>query len=93
MADAELEAAHKTLDQYRQDGVAFHTSVEHQLWITSATTTEATIVDRYSGQSMKVDLDTGQPQGSEPVSETFADAFFMRNIDGAWKVVGEQAWD
>jgi len=90
MADGELQAANKTLDQYRQEGVAFRTTVDHQIWITNATPTDAIVVDRYSGQSLRLSLDSKQPDGSDPVSESFEDMFFLRNIDGVWKVVNQQ---
>ncbi|HEY1296991.1 MAG TPA: hypothetical protein VGJ60_28275 [Chloroflexota bacterium] len=93
MAGDELQAASETLAQYRQQGVAFSTSVHHQIWITAATANEATIVDRYVGQSVRLNLDSKQPDGSDPVTESYADAFALRNIGGVWKVVRQQPWE
>ena len=56
MADDELQAANETLAQYRQQGVAFSTTVHHQIWITAATANEATVVDQYVGQSRPIEL-------------------------------------
>jgi hypothetical protein len=92
MAEGELQAAYKTLNQYRQEGIAFRTTVNHQIWITDATATEATVVDRYSGQSVRLNLQSKQPDGSDPVTESFTDVFFLKNIDGVWKVVSQQPW-
>jgi hypothetical protein len=93
MAGDELQAANETLAQYRQQGVAFTTTVHHQIWITAATANEATVVDRYVGQSVRLNLDSKQPDGSDPVTESYADAFALRNIDGVWKVVRQQPWE
>jgi hypothetical protein len=93
MADDELQAANETLAQYRQQGVAFSTTVHHQIWITAATANEATVVDRYVGQSVRLNLDSKQPDGSDPVTESYADAFALRNIGGVWKVVRQQPWE
>jgi hypothetical protein len=93
MAGDELQAANETLAQYREQGVAFSTTVHHQIWITAATANEATVVDRYVGQSVRLNLDSKQPDGSDPVTESYADAFALRNIGGVWKVVRQQPWE
>jgi hypothetical protein len=93
MAEGELQAANETLAQYRQEGVAFRTTVHHQIWITSATPSEASVVDEYSGESVRLNLDSKQPDGSDPVSESYADVFVLKNMGGAWKVVSQQPWE
>ena len=93
MADGELQAANTTLDQYRQEGIAFRTTVHHQIWITEATASVATVVDKYSGESLRLNLETKQPDGSAPVTQSFADVFTLNNIDGVWKVVSQQPWE
>jgi hypothetical protein len=92
MADAELQAAKTTLAQYRQEGIAFRTTVHHQIWITDATSSAATVVDKYSGESVRLNLETKEPDGSAPVNESFADMFVLNNIDGVWKVVSQVPW-
>jgi hypothetical protein len=93
MADGELQAANTTLAQYRQQGIAFRTTVHHQIWITDATASVATVVDEYSGESLRLNLETKQPDGSDPVTESFADVFILNNVDGVWKVVSQQPWE
>jgi hypothetical protein len=93
MAEDELQSAYKTLAQYREQGIAFRTTVEHKIWITRATPTDAAVVDRYSGASIKLSLATNEPESTEPVVESFTDTFFLKNVDGVWKVVRQQAWD
>jgi hypothetical protein len=93
MAGGELQAANTTLAQYRQEGIAFRTTVHHQIWITDATASVATVVDEYSGESLRLNLETKQPDGSDPVTESFADVFILNNVDGVWKVVSQQPWE
>jgi hypothetical protein len=90
MDGEELETAKQALTKYRAAGSAFQTTVRHQIWITYATPTEATVVDRYTGNSTRLDLSTKQPDGSEPVVESYTEAFLLKSVDGVWKVVGTQ---
>jgi hypothetical protein len=89
MAGDELQGAYKTLAQYRDVGEAFDATVRHQIWITSATTDEAVIVDRYSGSTTRLDPVTEASVGPEQMIQNFSDRFVLQRIDGVWKVVRE----
>lgn len=89
MSDSELAGARKTLAEYRDAGEAFDTRVSHTIWITSATADEAVIVDQYTANALKLDLDTKVPLEASPTPETRTDTFVLRQMDGVWKVVNE----
>jgi hypothetical protein len=89
MAGDELQTAHKTLADYRDAGEAFQTTVHHSIWITRATSDDAAVVDRFSGESIKIDPATRQPVSSNQIMEKFSSTFLLKNIDGTWKVVGQ----
>lgn len=89
MVGDELQTAAKTLAQYREAGEAFQATVDHQIWITRATPDEASVVDWFSGKSIKVDPTTKEPLSSEPIIEHFTSTFLLRNFGGTWKVVGQ----
>jgi hypothetical protein len=89
MAGDELQTAYKTLADYRDAGEAFQTTVHHSIWITRATSDDAAVVDRFSGESIKIDPGTGQPVSSNQITEKFSSTFLLKNIDGTWKVVGQ----
>jgi hypothetical protein len=89
MAGNELVGARRTLSEYVEAGEAFETSVKHQIWITSATTDQAVIVDRYSATTSKLDPETKIPLHSNPTVENRTDTFVLHRLDGVWKVVDE----
>lgn len=89
MADVELATAQKTLADYRSEGKAYRTSVEHHAQPMSITATEAVILDQYVGTSVKLDPATGEPLAGEPTVEHYKDVFVLRPVGGVWKVVDE----
>jgi len=89
MAGDELAAAYKTLNDYRDAGEAFQTTVDHQIWITRATQDEAAVMDRFSGKSVKIDLATKAPVSTDDIVERFTSTFLLKNFNGTWKVVGQ----
>ncbi len=91
MADVELTTAQKTLADYRSEGKAYRTSVEHHAQPMSITASEAVIVDEYVGTSVKLDPETGEPLAGEPTVEQYKDVFVLRPVGGVWKVVDEHA--
>jgi len=89
MADVELATAQKTLADYRSEGKAYRTSVEHHAQPMSITATEAVILDQYVGTSVKLDPATGEPLAGAPTVEHYKDVFVLRPVGGVWKVVDE----
>lgn len=90
MAGTELAVAQKTMGDYRDRGEAYSTKVSHQIWITGATTSEATLVDQFTATSQAVDPSTAEPiSDSQPIVEHRRDTFLLNNIAGVWKVVDE----
>jgi hypothetical protein len=91
MAGNELEGAKKTLAEMRDNNEAGYSTVNHTMWIVQATDQDAVIVDRYVARTIKLDPETKAPLESEPTIEQYSDTFQLQNIDGAWKVVREDA--
>ncbi len=91
MAGNELVGAQKTLAQYRDAGNAFETHVKHQVWITSATSQDAIVVDQYVANTTRLDPTTKDALDAAPTVEQYSDTFRLQNIDGTWKVVREDA--
>jgi hypothetical protein len=91
MAGNELVGAQQTLAQYRDSGNAFETHVKHQVWITSATSQDAIVVDQYVANTTRLDPSTKDPLDATPMVEQYSDTFRLQNIDGTWKVVREDA--
>jgi hypothetical protein len=94
MAGTELETARQTVAHSRDAGETGVSNVHHQIWITSASSQQAVVVDRYTahGQRVMVDPTTQLPLPGDPVKEdeSYADRFLLQNIDGVWKVVAEE---
>jgi len=91
MAGKELEGARKTLAEMRDNNEAGYSTVKHTIWIVHATDQDAVIVDRYVARTIKLDSESKTPLESEPTIEQYSDTFQLQNIDGAWKVVREDA--
>jgi hypothetical protein len=89
MAGSELIGAQKTIAQYRDAGEAFASDVKHTIWITSASSDNAVIVDQFTSTTLRVDPDTKAPLDGTPSIENRTDTFEMQHVDGAWKVVDE----
>jgi hypothetical protein len=89
MPDPELSGSLRYLDELRATGRAVRTNVEHNMRITRATADEAEIVDEVSDWSVYVDLVTRQPLQPDPAGRQLTEIYFLRKIDGVWKVVGE----
>jgi hypothetical protein len=82
------------MSDYRDRGEAYKTDVHHQVWITDASPTGATVVDVYTATSVSLDPTTKQPlDNSQPIVEQRRDAFRLALIDGSWKVVDEPPED
>jgi hypothetical protein len=90
MAGSELAGAQKTLADFRNEGEAGYSTVKHTIWITDASVDSATIVDRYTATTVVIDPNTKEPTGADPLVQRFSDRFFLSNVDGVWKVVGEE---
>jgi hypothetical protein len=90
MTGSELVGAQKTLADFRNEGEAGYSTVQHKIWITDASVDSATIVDRYTATTVVIDPSTKEPTGAEPLVQRFSDRFFLSNVDGVWKVVGEE---
>jgi hypothetical protein len=90
MAGNELVGAQNTIARYQGEAEAGYATVHHTIWITSASPDSAVIVDRYTGNITPLDPNTGQPNGAAPVVQELSDRFFLKKIDGVWKVVQEE---
>ena len=93
MAGTELGIARKTMADYQARGEAYYSDVHHQIWITSADASEATVIDVYTVTSQPLDPQTKEPLNSAPIVEHARDQFQLQLVDGAWKVVDEPPED
>jgi hypothetical protein len=91
MAGNELDGARKTLAEMRDNNEAGYSTVNHTIWIVHATNQDAVIVDRYVARTIKLDPESKAPLASEPTIEQYSDTFQLQNVDGAWKVIREDA--
>ena len=85
----ELIGAQKSLAQYRDAGEAFDTSITHTIWITSASSDDAVLIDRFTATARRVDPNTNAALEATSSTESRIDTFEMRPVDGTWKVVDE----
>jgi hypothetical protein len=93
MAGTELGIARKTMADYQARGEAYYSDVHHQIWITSADPSDATVIDVYTVISQPLDPETKEPLNSAPIVEHARDQFQLQLVDGAWKVVDEPPED
>jgi hypothetical protein len=89
MPGAELAGSLRYLDELRASRRAVRTKVEHNVHVTRAIADEAEVVDYVTDWSVYVDAVTRQPLQPEPVGKELTEVYFLRKIDGVWKVVGE----
>jgi hypothetical protein len=93
MAGTELVIARKTMADYQARGEAYSSDVHHEIWITSAGASDATVIDVYTVTSQPLDPETKEPMNSAPIVEHARDQFQLQLVDGAWKVVDEPPED
>ncbi len=93
MAGTELGIARKTMADYQARGEAYYSDVHHQIWITSAGASDATVIDVYTVTSQPLDPETKEPLNSAAIVEQARDQFQLQLVDGAWKVVDEPPED
>jgi hypothetical protein len=89
MPGAELAGSLKYLDELRASGRAVRTTVEHNMRVTRASADEAEVVDDLTDWSVYVDAITKQSIQPESAARHVTEVYFLRKIDGVWKVVGE----
>jgi len=89
MADNELAGALKTMDDLRTEGRAGATLVTHNAVIVKATEDEAQIFDNVADRSFYVDPATKKQLNVPSEAENLTGFYFLRKIDGVWKVVDE----
>jgi hypothetical protein len=93
MAGTELGIARKTMADYQSRGEAYDSDIHHQIWITSADASQATVVDVYTVTSQPLNPETKEPLDSAPIVEHARDKFQLQVVDGVWKVVDEPPED
>jgi hypothetical protein len=89
MPGAELAGSLHYLDELRASGRAVRTKVGHNVRVSRALADEAEVVDDVTDWSVYVDAVTRQPLQPEPAGRQLREVYFLRKIDGVWKVVGE----
>jgi hypothetical protein len=89
MPGPELTGSLQYLDDLRASGRAVRTKIEHHVRVSRAAANEAEVVDDVTDWSVYVDVVTRQPLQPEPAGRQLTEVYFLRKIDGVWKVVGE----
>lgn len=89
MPGAELAGSLQYLDELRAAGRAVRTQVAHNARVTRASADEAEVVDEVTDWSVYVDAITRQPLQPEAAARHLTEVYFLRKIDGVWKVIGE----
>jgi hypothetical protein len=87
MAGAELERETQGVEELRAQGRAAKWDVEHNFRVVRSTPDEAEVYDEYVNHSVFLDAATKvetPAKGAPPVRKI---TFFMKRIDGRWKVV------
>jgi hypothetical protein len=89
MPGSELAGSLQYLDELRAAGRAVRTQVEHNARVTRASTDEAEVVDEVTDWSVYVDAVTKRPLQPDAAGRHLTEVYFLRKIDGVWKVSGE----
>jgi hypothetical protein len=93
-ADGELMALQKNIDEYRVEGRAVDTKVQHNFLVWNVDGDKADVADRYENSSIYVDATTHEPlpgqvrPTSPDVAPVVSVIYHLRRIDGVWKVIG-----
>ena len=87
-ANGRLQEAMAEVGDLRADGIAARIQVQHSFSVVSATSQEATVRDDYADSSYALNPDTKQPVGIAGPSNRVVNLYYLRMVDGAWKVVG-----
>jgi len=93
MDGPELVAAQAYLDQLKSENKASAGAADHEITLVSATSEDAVIYDKLVDHSVFVDPTTREPlppeqQGSGP-DPAVPSYYYLRQVDGIWKVVGQ----
>jgi hypothetical protein len=83
-----LEEAMAEVSDVKADGVAAKIQVSHNVSIVQVGDTEATVRDEYKDTSYAIQPVTRAAVGTPGPSSRTVNAYFLRRIDGAWKVIG-----
>jgi hypothetical protein len=75
--------------EWSLDGSRLAEIIEHHVRVSRAMADEAEVVDDVTDWSVYVDAVTRQPLQPEPAGRQLTEVYFLRKIDGVWKVVGE----
>jgi hypothetical protein len=93
MDGVELQATETYIDQLRNEGKAGVGPADHAVIIVSATPDEAVIQDKVVDHSIFVDPTTREPLPPDQQAATqnteIDGTYYLRKIDGVWKVVNE----
>jgi hypothetical protein len=65
------------------------TQVEHNARVTRASADEGEVVDEVTDWSVYVDAVTKRPLQPDAAGRHLTEVYFLRKIDGVWKVSGE----
>lgn len=86
-AEARLQQIREEIDTLRMRGLAARTSMTHHPVVIEVAETTAIIFDQMINNSFYVDAQTKQPSQASGSGEQIQDTYYLRRIDGVWKVV------
>jgi len=89
-AGARHQEAVEEVGDLKTEGIAARIQVKHSFAVNRASEDEATIRDEYVNSSYAINPVSKQPVGEPGTSERLLDTYFLRRVDGVWKVIGGQ---
>src|SRR5205085_12254859 len=87
MAGAELDREIQGVQELKSQGRAGKWDVEHNFRVVSATASDAEVYDEYVNHSVFVDAVTKQEIPAKDPPPLRKISFYLKRIDGNWKVV------
>jgi hypothetical protein len=82
----ELRRIQEEVDGFRAQERAVRADVSHSYLIGDLTDNEATVYDEIADRSYLIDPATKEPSRGPGTVHTVKDIFYLRKVDGAWKV-------
>jgi hypothetical protein len=86
-AGERLEEIREEIEEFRSQGVALRTVVEHDFVVVDVSETTATVSDEIVNNSFFVDPVTKEPPTAEGSGEMFTDTYHLERVGDRWIVV------
>jgi len=87
-AGGRLQEATDEVGDLLVEGIAARIQVSHSFTLHDVGENDATIRDEYVNSSYVIDPLSRQPIGDPGTSQRIVNSYFLRRLDGVWKIVG-----